>query len=176
MKRAVLVASGIRMDGYREILGITLGDSESYTTWDEMFRWLKGRGLSGVVFVISDDHGGITKAVDKHFQGATWQRCQVHLMRNVLGHSPTRLKGEVAAAARLVLQAADMKEARRRLAEFVECLELERAASISCGILSKARNNGQIRTGILSCGTQHPKIPHCCSKTSDPPPHKIRQL
>jgi len=39
-------------------------------------------------------------------------------MRNVLGHSPTRLKGEVAAAARLVLQAADMKEARRRLAEF----------------------------------------------------------
>jgi len=42
-------------------------------------------------------------------------------MRNVLGHSPTRLKGEVAAAAKLVLQAADMKEARRRLAEFVEC-------------------------------------------------------
>jgi len=73
VKRAAWVASGIRQDGYRDILGITIGDSESYTTWDEMFRWLKGRGLSGVVFVISDDHGGITKAVDKHFQGATWQ-------------------------------------------------------------------------------------------------------
>ncbi|PIX05185.1 MAG: hypothetical protein COZ77_02560, partial [Gallionellales bacterium CG_4_8_14_3_um_filter_54_18] len=56
----------------------------------------EGRGLSGVYFVISDDHCGITKAVDKHFQGATWQRCQVHLMRNLLGHSPTRLRGEVA--------------------------------------------------------------------------------
>ena len=68
VKRAAWVASGIRQDGYRDILGITLGDSESYTTWDEMFRWLKGRGLSGVVFVISDDHGGITKTVDVTIQ------------------------------------------------------------------------------------------------------------
>jgi len=100
VKRATWVAYGIRMDGHREICGITLGDSESYTTWDKMFRWPKGRGLSGVVFVISDDHGGITKAVNKHFQGATWQGCPVHLIRNVLGLSPTRLKGEVAAPER----------------------------------------------------------------------------
>ena len=132
VKRAALVASGVRMDGYREVLGITIGDSESYTTWDEMFRWLKGRGLSGVAFVISDDHGGITKAVDKHFQGAAWQRCQVHLMRNVLAHSPTRLKGEVALAARLVLQAADMKEARRRLAEFVERFSKSAPKAVAC--------------------------------------------
>ena len=45
----------------------------------------EGRGLSGVYFVISDDHCGITKAVDKQFQGATWQRCQVHLMCRVTG-------------------------------------------------------------------------------------------
>jgi len=47
VKRAAWVASGIRQYRHREILGITLGDSESYTTWDEMFRWLKGRGLVG---------------------------------------------------------------------------------------------------------------------------------
>ena len=54
VKRAVLIAYGITASGYREILGVKIGDSESYTTWDEMFRWLKQRGLSGVYFLVSD--------------------------------------------------------------------------------------------------------------------------
>jgi len=132
VKRAALIASGIRADGHREILGVQIGDSENYTTWEDMFKWLKGRGLSGVYFVISDDHCGITKAVDKHFQGATWQRCQVHLMRNLLGHSPTKLRGEVAAAAKLVFQAADMTEARRRLSEFVEQFDKSAPKVVAC--------------------------------------------
>ena len=132
VKRAALIASGIRSDGYREILGVQIGDSENYATWDDMFTWLKGRGLSGVYFVISDDHCGITKAVDKHFQGATWQRCQVHLMRNLLGHSPTKIRGEVAAAAKLVFQAADMTEARRRLTEFINRFEKSAPKVVAC--------------------------------------------
>lgn len=132
VKRAALIASGIRSDGHREILGVQIGDSENYATWDDMFTWLKGRGLSGVYFVISDDHCGITKAVDKHFQGATWQRCQVHLMRNLLGHSPTKHRGEVAAAAKLILQAADMREARRRLTEFVEKFDKKAPKAVAC--------------------------------------------
>ena len=132
VKRAALIASGIRSDGHREILGVKIGDSENYATWEDMFKWLKGRGLSGVYFIISDDHCGITKAVDKHFQGATWQRCQVHLMRNLLGHSSTKLRGEVAAAAKLVFQAADMTEARRRLTEFVEQFGKGAAKAVAC--------------------------------------------
>jgi transposase-like protein len=132
VKRAALIASGIRADGYREILGVLIGDSENYTTWEDMFKWLKGRGLSGVYFVISDDHCGITKAVDKHFQGATWQRCQVHLMRNLLGHSPTKLRGDVAASAKRVLQAADMTEGRRRLTEFVEQFDKSAPKVVVC--------------------------------------------
>lgn len=69
--RAALVASGMRSDGYREILGVRMGDVESVATWEEMFRWLKGRGLKGVRFVISDSHGGLTEAIARHFQGAT---------------------------------------------------------------------------------------------------------
>ena len=68
---AALVVSGIRGDGYREILGVKIGDTESFATWDESFRWLKGRGLKGVMFVVSDDHGGLIQAVAKHF-GAGW--------------------------------------------------------------------------------------------------------
>lgn len=134
VSRAVLIVSGIRADGYREILGVRMGDTESFATWDETFRWLKGRGLKGVMFVVSDHHGGLTESVARHFQGASWQRCQVHLMRNILGHCALRHRADVAAAVKLVLYAPDMAEARRRLGEFagqfaktapksVECLE-----------------------------------------------------
>ena len=64
----------------REILGVQIGDTESFATWEETFRWLKARGLTGVMYVISDQHAGLVEAAKKHFQGATWQRCQVHLM------------------------------------------------------------------------------------------------
>ena len=84
--RAALVVTGVRSDGFREILGIKIGDTESFATWDETFRWLKTRGLKGVAYVISDQHGGLTEAIAKHFHDAAWQRCQVHLMRNLLGH------------------------------------------------------------------------------------------
>jgi putative transposase len=130
--RAALIASGIRSDGIREILGIRIGDSESYTSWEEMFRWLRGRGLRGVMFVISDSHGGLMQAATKHFQGAHWQRCQVHLMRNLLGHSTTKLRAEVAANAKLIFQAADMTEARRRLGEFVERFSKTASKAVAC--------------------------------------------
>jgi transposase-like protein len=64
VSRAALIVSGIRSDGYREILGIKLGDTESFTTWEETFRWLKGR----VMFLISDQHSGLVEAAAKHFQ------------------------------------------------------------------------------------------------------------
>ena len=132
VSRAALVVSGIRSDGYREILGVKIGDTESFSTWDETFRWLKSRGLKGVMFVVSDSHGGLTQAVGKHFQGATWQRCQVHLMRNILGSCSTKVRADVAAAAKLVFQAADMAEAKRRLAEFVERFEKTAAKAVAC--------------------------------------------
>ena len=130
--RVALVASGIRSDGHREILGVRMGDVESFATWEEMFRWLKGRGLKGVMFVISDSHGGLTEAIARHFQGATWQRCQVHLMRNILGHTSFRPRVEVAAAAKRVFQAADRKEAERGLAEFVERFEKTAPQAVKC--------------------------------------------
>ena len=120
LMRTALIVSGVRSDGDREILGVKIGDSESFATWDETFRWLRGRGLKGVAFVISDQHGGLREAVGKHFHDATWQRCQVHLMRNILGSCGSKVRTEVAAIAKRVFQAADLPEARRRLAEFGE--------------------------------------------------------
>lgn len=132
VSRAALVVSGIREDGYREILGLRMGDTESTATWEETFRWLKQRGLKGVQFVISDAHGGLIEAVARHFQGATWQRCQVHLMRNLLAHAPTRVRAEVAAAAKRVLHAPDMNEARRQLAVFIERFSKRAPKAVAC--------------------------------------------
>lgn len=132
VSRAVLIVSGIRSDGYREILGVRIGDTESFATWNETFRWLKGRGLSGVMFLISDDHAGLVEAAAKYFQGASWQRCQVHLMRNILGQCANRHRAEVAAGAKLVLQAPDMAEARRRLVEFIERFAKIAPKSVAC--------------------------------------------
>jgi len=132
VSRAALTVSGIRSDGFREILGIQIGDTESFSTWDETFRWLKQRGLKGVMFVISDQHSGLTEAIKKHFQGATWQRCQVHLMRNILGATSVRKRGEEASYAKLVLQAPDMKEARRRLDDFIERFEKRAPKAVAC--------------------------------------------
>lgn len=76
VSRAGLIVPGIRSDGYREILGVKIGDTESFVIWDETFRWLKGRGLKGVMFVVSDSHGERTRLVAKHFQGASPIRAQ----------------------------------------------------------------------------------------------------
>lgn len=132
VSRAALSISGIRSDGYREILGLRIGDTESYATWEEAFKWLKSRGLKGVMFVVSDQHAGLVEAVRKHFQGATWQRCQVHLMRNILGTCSVRHRKDVAEKVKLIFQSADMEEARRRRDEFIEAFEKKVPKAVAC--------------------------------------------
>ena len=132
VSRAVLIVTGVRHDGVREILGIRMGDSECYTTWDETFQWLKRRGLKGVYYVISDHHSGLKDAIRKHFQGATWQRCQVHLMRNIMHHSPRRYREDIMAQVKLIMHSEDMREARRRLDELTEQYESKASKAIQC--------------------------------------------
>jgi putative transposase len=83
---AVIVAVGVNGDGRREILGLDVGPSEAETFWTGFLRKLARRGLRGVKLVTSDAHEGIKAAVAKVLN-ATWQRCRVHFMRNVLAHA-----------------------------------------------------------------------------------------
>ncbi len=82
--QAVLIVAGINDQGRREVLSLKVGDSESKECWGEVFSDLKARGVRGVEIIISDAHLGIQAAVSKHFQGVGWQRCKVHLMRELL--------------------------------------------------------------------------------------------
>src|SRR5215218_1142004 len=109
VSQGVLVVSAVRDDGMREILGVEVADTESEATYQDLFRSLKGRGLSGVELVVSDDHGGLKAAIARHFQGATYQRCQVHYARNLLGMVSYARRKELAADLRGVFAAPDRR-------------------------------------------------------------------
>jgi transposase-like protein len=96
INKALLIATAIREDSYREILSAAVADSEDESCWEDLFEDLKTRGLNGVELVISDGHKGIQKAVEKNFVGASWQMCNVHFMRAVLKNIPKKDKKEVA--------------------------------------------------------------------------------
>ena len=83
---AVTVAVAVNDQGRREVLGMAIGASEAETFWTEFLRSLARRGLRGVKLAISDDHKGL-KAAAIRILGATWQRCRVHFMRNLLAHA-----------------------------------------------------------------------------------------
>ncbi len=111
-----LVVSGVRDDGYGEILAVEAADTESEATYRELFRSLKGRGIKGVESVVSDDHGGLKAAIARHFQGAAYQqRCQVHYARNLLGMVGRARRKELAEGLRGVF-AAPSREVALRLA------------------------------------------------------------
>ena len=113
VSQGVLIVSAVRDDGLREILGVEVADTESEASYQELFRSLKARGLKGVELVVSDDHGGLKAAVARNFQGASWQRCQVHYARNLLGMVGNAKRKELAADLRGVFAAPNRRCALR---------------------------------------------------------------
>ena len=97
VSQAIVIAVGVAADGRREVLGFDVGDTESQPFWTDFFRTLKARGLGGVKLVVSDSHAGLVPAIAVAFQGASWQRCRVHFMRNVLAKVP-KVAGPMVAA------------------------------------------------------------------------------
>lgn len=102
VSQALVVATGVSMDGSREVLGTAVGDSESFEFWREFFASLKARGLAGVQLVTSDAHAGLKAAVAQQFSNVTWQRCRVHFMRNLHGAVSTKQAPVVTAAVKTI--------------------------------------------------------------------------
>jgi transposase-like protein len=113
VSQGVLIVAGIRADGHREILAVTVADTESEATYHQLFRDLKGRGLSGIRLVTSDAHKGLKAAIDRHFQGASWQRCQVHFARDLVKMVGSGRRGELAVDLREIFAATTREQALR---------------------------------------------------------------
>ena len=127
---SALIAVGVNEEGYREILGLRIANSETEQGWLETFRWLKGRGLEGVELVVSDAHEGLVEALRRCFQGATWQRCQTHFRRNILDRTPAEWKEAMAEGLDRVFEAEDPATAREHFEELAEKLEGEADAAL----------------------------------------------
>jgi putative transposase len=122
---AVVIATGVNADGHREILGVDLITTEDGSGWTAFLRGLVARGLSGVALVVSDAHGGLVDAIASVMPGATWQRCRVHFVRNVLTRVPKVAQGMVATLIRSIFDQPDADQVHAQHARVVEQL-LER--------------------------------------------------
>jgi transposase-like protein len=123
VSKAVVIATGLRADGHREVLGVDIGDSENEAFWTEFLRDLKDRGLGGVKLVISEAHAGLKAAIRRVFQGASWQRCRVHAMRNLMAAAHHSHRQVIAALIRTIFVQPDHKTAVAQLRSVVDQLE-----------------------------------------------------
>jgi putative transposase len=121
--RGLLIAIAVNEEGHREIIGFQLANSESESSWGELFSSLKDRGLKNVDLVTSDDHKGLVNAIRRHFQGTSWQRCQTHFSRNMLDHTPKALQPEVKEELRRLYESVDLESARKVRDQIIKTYE-----------------------------------------------------
>jgi len=128
---AVLTAVGIDTDGRRSILAVSVSLSEAETHWREFLKGLQQRGLSGVKYVVSDDHDGLKAALNAVMPGILWQRCQCHLQRNAASYVPkVKMRKQVHTDIRDLFNAPDRGQADARLKFYVAKYE-KTAAQLS---------------------------------------------
>ena len=129
--RGLLIAIGINKEGQREIIGFQVANTESESSWSEFFESLKERGLQDVRLVTSDNHKGLVNAIKKHFQGASWQRCQTHFSRNILDKTPKSLQPEIKEDLRQLYEAIDLESARKVRDQIIAKYETKAPKAVS---------------------------------------------
>jgi len=131
---AVLVVIGVTKNGQKQVIGIQSGDKESASSWREVFKDLKRRGLDRqtVTLGIMDGLSGLEKVFREEFSRGKVQRCQVHVARNVLAKVPRKLKQEVADDIRSIFYASSREKALELSTQFTECWQKEVPSAVRC--------------------------------------------
>jgi putative transposase len=117
---AILLVCGVSEEGKREVLAIEPMLEESRESYKQLFEKLKERGLTKPSLIVSDAHKGLVAAIGECFPGASWQRCKVHFMRNVLVHVPHKEKERFASLLKSIWMTTDLETAKRRAQELAE--------------------------------------------------------
>jgi putative transposase len=117
--QAVLVAVAVDWDGRRQILAVELANRESRSSWRDFLLSLRKRGLSGVEFVVSDDHAGLKAAIREVLPEAVWQRCYVHFLRNALDYVPRKVDDDCLRELRWFYDRRELAEVRRDIAAWL---------------------------------------------------------
>ncbi|MHB8689422.1 MAG: IS256 family transposase [Candidatus Dormibacteraceae bacterium] len=129
---AVLIATGVKATGEREVVGVDVGPAEDLEFWRAFLRQLVSRGLSGVRLVTSDSHLGLKQAVAEILVGTTWQRCRVHFMRNALATVPKLAQQMVAATLRTVFAQPDAPSAKETIERVCRLFEKRYPQLVAC--------------------------------------------
>jgi putative transposase len=131
VRKALVLAYGVHESGYREVIGLDVGEAETEAFWREFLRSLVKRGLAGVQLVVSDAHAGLKKAIAQVL-GCPWQRCSVHFLREALGHARKEQQGMLAALLRPLFNAETGEAARELVSDALERLRrpLPRVAAL----------------------------------------------
>jgi putative transposase len=119
VSQSVLVAVAVDGDGRRQVLGVELANRESRSSWRDFLLGLKGRGLHGVEFIVSDDHPGLTAAIREVLPEAAWQRCYVHFLRNALDYVPRRVDDDCLQELRWFYDRRELAEVQRDIAAWL---------------------------------------------------------
>lgn len=120
LSQGAVIIAGIDSKGYREILSVELIDTETFESYDRIFKSLKLRGLAGLKLLVSDDNKGLVKAARKNFLSTLWQRCSFHFIRNVLDIVPRSKRRYLAEDLKAVFSCLSKKEALSRAASIIE--------------------------------------------------------
>mgnify|MGYP003376098521 CR=1 FL=1 len=120
---AVLVATGVNHDGYREVLGVKIATSETKEAWNTFFADLVARGLQGVLLVTSDAHVGLVEAIAANLPGAGWQRCRTHYSANLMSVCPKSSWGAVKALLHSVYDQPDAKAVQAQYDKMLDTLD-----------------------------------------------------
>ena len=133
-KVPVLVVVGVTDKGYRTVLGLQSGDKESASSWREMFKDLKGRGLDGnaITLGVMDGLSGLESVFKEEFSNAKVQRCQVHVARNILAKVPRKLKKDIADEVRSIFYASSRKKAIEFFNDFKSKWDNELPSAVKC--------------------------------------------
>ena len=121
--KALYVALGINEDGYKEIIGFDLYDTETKAGWKDFLIGLKDRGLTKTDLFISDNHEGLTKAIQAVYPDVAWQRCQVHFKRNIMDKVPKKYQTAVKEALTEMFNCKDIESARKKRNEIISKYE-----------------------------------------------------
>ena len=121
VRKCLVLAYAVHESGYREVIGLDVGEAETEAFWRSFLRGLVERGLVGVQLVVSDAHAGLTKAIAQVL-GCPWQRCSVHFLREALGHARREQQPMLAALLRPLFNADSGEQARELLGQALDRL------------------------------------------------------